>query len=385
MTRLVDDSGCSITGGAAQVGRFGATCCRRSWTSWRERMRSVPGSKIISICDSWPSDLDRSTSRFGHAVQRLLQRDGHQGLGLLAATSPRVTVWISTFGGANSGKTSTGIWRSCAMPKSIMRPAERDDEEAELDARRDDPAHHRSLDASRVTGRPVTSPAAPAALLADAELEAPELRRPDGHDRGARPPARSASSATSPSMRSISIGSRRYTRPSAVRVHPRRPVRLVDDRGEGHLQRRPARALVDRGRLDVEPLGGLIGEGDAADLALGAPPPCWPAGPSRSSAGVAAGRQGQAGGGQHQPSTRVPSRRCRSVHDHPSVGLGVTDGRRPREGCGPDGLAVVGHRPRRPSLANARAASGSDRRAEPQVERRHHEQADERGGDRARR
>ena len=65
MTRLVDDSGCSITGGAAQVGRLGATCCSRSWTSWRERMRSVPGSKIISICESWPSDRERSTSRLG--------------------------------------------------------------------------------------------------------------------------------------------------------------------------------------------------------------------------------------------------------------------------------------------------------------------------------
>jgi hypothetical protein len=33
ITLLVDDSGCSITGGAAQVGRFGATSCNRSWMS----------------------------------------------------------------------------------------------------------------------------------------------------------------------------------------------------------------------------------------------------------------------------------------------------------------------------------------------------------------
>ena len=49
MTRLVADSGCSMTGGAAQVGSVGVTVASRSWTSWRACSRSVPGLKISSI------------------------------------------------------------------------------------------------------------------------------------------------------------------------------------------------------------------------------------------------------------------------------------------------------------------------------------------------
>ena len=52
MTRLVDDSGCSMTGGAAQVGSVGVTAAMRSCTSCRALSRSVPGSKISTIDDS---------------------------------------------------------------------------------------------------------------------------------------------------------------------------------------------------------------------------------------------------------------------------------------------------------------------------------------------
>src|SRR3990170_1687188 len=45
-------------------------------------------------------------------------------LGLSAAAeSPRLRVWISTLGGANSGKTSTDELRSRAMPKTISAAA----------------------------------------------------------------------------------------------------------------------------------------------------------------------------------------------------------------------------------------------------------------------
>ena len=42
ITRLVADSGCSITGGAAQVGSAAVTEAIRSETSWRALSRSVP-------------------------------------------------------------------------------------------------------------------------------------------------------------------------------------------------------------------------------------------------------------------------------------------------------------------------------------------------------
>ena len=52
MARPVAETGASITGGAAQVGRLGVTVASRSCTSWRARSRSVPGLKISSIEDS---------------------------------------------------------------------------------------------------------------------------------------------------------------------------------------------------------------------------------------------------------------------------------------------------------------------------------------------
>ena len=49
MTRLVADSGCSMTGGAAQVGSVFCTVAMRSWTSWRSCIWSVPSLKISSM------------------------------------------------------------------------------------------------------------------------------------------------------------------------------------------------------------------------------------------------------------------------------------------------------------------------------------------------
>jgi hypothetical protein len=40
-----------------------------------------------------------------------------------AAESPSVIVWTSTFGGANSGNTSTGMLRICPSPKNISPAA----------------------------------------------------------------------------------------------------------------------------------------------------------------------------------------------------------------------------------------------------------------------
>ena len=80
ITRRVADTGGIITGGAAQVGRVGVTMRTRSETSWRASRRSVPGLKSSWIDERCATDLERIVVETGHAVQRLLERNGDQGL-----------------------------------------------------------------------------------------------------------------------------------------------------------------------------------------------------------------------------------------------------------------------------------------------------------------
>jgi hypothetical protein len=40
-----------------------------------------------------------------------------------SADSPRASVWTSTYGGVNSGRTSTGALRSCVKPRTITPAA----------------------------------------------------------------------------------------------------------------------------------------------------------------------------------------------------------------------------------------------------------------------
>ena len=122
MTRLVADSGGIIHGGLAQVGRVGVTWAIRSCTSCRARISSVPRSKMSWIDESWATDFERSSSSPGSPLSC-----SSIGTVISCSTSveelPRAIVWISTRGGANSGKTSTfalGIW---AMPKAIIAAA----------------------------------------------------------------------------------------------------------------------------------------------------------------------------------------------------------------------------------------------------------------------
>src|SRR5437899_3922129 len=108
MTRAVADTGWIMTGGAAQVGNVDVTVTTRSWTTCRAFRRSVPGLKMSSIDDSWETDFERMMSRpanpFSDCSSGTLTR-----LSTSAAVSPRHAVWISTRGGANSGKTSTRL------------------------------------------------------------------------------------------------------------------------------------------------------------------------------------------------------------------------------------------------------------------------------------
>src|SRR6478672_13848136 len=122
MTRLVDDSGCSITGGAAHVGNDGVALAMRSETSWRALSRSAPGAKRSTIEDSCSTDLERISSSPSTPL-----RASSSGTVTSSSTSdavrPMQMVWISTFGGANSGKTSTEAVLSWTPPNAIIATA----------------------------------------------------------------------------------------------------------------------------------------------------------------------------------------------------------------------------------------------------------------------
>src|SRR5207245_778034 len=122
MTRLVDDSGWIMTGGPAQLGSWATVSAIRSPTHWRAWRTFVPGLKIISIDESCGTDFDRMTSRPGTPLRAsssgTVTRDSTSD-----GDSPRDGVWTSTFGGANSGKTSTGECWSCSTPANISPAA----------------------------------------------------------------------------------------------------------------------------------------------------------------------------------------------------------------------------------------------------------------------
>ncbi len=121
MTRLVADSGGIITGGAAQVGSVGVTFPTRSATSCRACSRSVPRSKKSVIEDSCGTDFERIMSRPG-SPWSACSSGTVTSSSTSAADSPRVIVWISTRGGANSGKTSTGASRSWSDAEGRSAP-----------------------------------------------------------------------------------------------------------------------------------------------------------------------------------------------------------------------------------------------------------------------
>jgi hypothetical protein len=123
ITRLVDDRGWIMNGGADQVGRVGEIAAIRSATSCRAVNRSVPRSKMRRMSDSCSADLERISSRPGTPCSACSSgtviRDS-----TCVGDSPMASVWISTRGGANSGNTSTGMSLARWKPKNI-RPAVR--------------------------------------------------------------------------------------------------------------------------------------------------------------------------------------------------------------------------------------------------------------------
>src|SRR5262245_4867082 len=123
MTRLVADRGCSMTGGvAAAAGRFMTARLSRSCTICRACRMSVPRLNCRTICDNPFTDRERITSSSG-----VPESTSSMGLVIRSSTSaddmPWPSVWISTLGGANSGNTSTAIWRKRDWPKNTRAAA----------------------------------------------------------------------------------------------------------------------------------------------------------------------------------------------------------------------------------------------------------------------
>src|SRR5918994_3397258 len=122
MTRLVEERGGIIQGGLAQVGRLGDASDRRSCTNCRASYRSVSLLKRSSICERSETDLERISSSPGTPFSW-----SSSGMVISSSTCseelPTAMVWISTIGGANSGKTSTSALRVSPMPKTISAAA----------------------------------------------------------------------------------------------------------------------------------------------------------------------------------------------------------------------------------------------------------------------
>ena len=121
MKREVADRGCRITGGCATFGRVYASVSR-SWIICLAFMMSVPRLKVSKIDDRPVTDCDRIDASQG-TPESSSSRLRVIRLCTSSADSPIASVWTSTTGGANSGKTSTGVLRSWAVPNTINAAA----------------------------------------------------------------------------------------------------------------------------------------------------------------------------------------------------------------------------------------------------------------------
>src|SRR5947209_2891820 len=238
MIRLVADTGGIMTGGAAQVGSVGTTVASRSWTSSRSVTRSVPSLKISSIDESWETDFDRMTSSLGTPLSTC-----SRGTVMRPSTSdavrPTARVWISTRGGANSGKTSTGVWNSLATPKNRSPPAAAT-------------SRKRNLRLERTIQR-IMAQVAFHSLFELGDLDTQQLGRPDGHHRRSdRGPCRENRLIAGDGVDGdglLHVGER-----PRARVREGGAVVVVLDGCDGDHQPASRRGL-HRSRLDAEALG----------------------------------------------------------------------------------------------------------------------------------
>ena len=95
---------------------------RRSCTSWRAPISSVPSSKIITTDDSPSTDFERSVRRPGTPFMAFSSGTVTR-LSTSPVERPGASVWISTSGGANSGNTSSGVFCAAREPATIRTSA----------------------------------------------------------------------------------------------------------------------------------------------------------------------------------------------------------------------------------------------------------------------
>ena len=102
----------------ATAGSRGASAASRSCTSCRAAIRSVPSLRISTTDDSPSTDFERIV--FSPGVPFSAFSSGTlTRLSTSSVESPGASVWISTSGGANSGKTSSGACRAVRTPTTI--------------------------------------------------------------------------------------------------------------------------------------------------------------------------------------------------------------------------------------------------------------------------
>ena len=140
ITRLSDDSGDSITGGCATAGSVGAARDSRSCTICRAVMTSLAGSRIRTTDDRPRTDFDRIVRSPGTPLSA-----ASSGTVTSASTSlvdsPGASVCTSTSGGANSGKTSSGVVRSVLAAADDEQHRQRHDDDPVAEGERNEPAH----------------------------------------------------------------------------------------------------------------------------------------------------------------------------------------------------------------------------------------------------
>jgi len=104
-TRLAADVGGTIAGAWTPCGSCPARVASRSPTSWRACRIPVPSRKVAVTTESPWIDSDRIDSRLptpftAASIGRVTSASTSSG------ESPDASVWMTTWGGANSGKTS---------------------------------------------------------------------------------------------------------------------------------------------------------------------------------------------------------------------------------------------------------------------------------------
>src|SRR5690349_3767165 len=237
----------------ADVGRLGIAIATRSFTCWRASRLSVPRLKKSVIADRPGTVFERITSRFGVEFSAC-----SIGIVMSCSTSsvdiPRPSVCTSTNGGANSGKTSTGMFCTRVAPRAIMPTARATtmNRKCRLD-----------LTIQRIIGS--------GSLPFDLELGPEQLLAADAHDPRAR--GRPGLEDDRVPVDVVDVDWRPHERQRRdLRVHPGAPVDPVDHRRVGDrlafasalLGQLHAQALADvRGGRAVEAV--VVGAAATAD------------------------------------------------------------------------------------------------------------------------